>query len=651
MNRSIAPALALLVAAGCGAIGVRPRYSLGEDLRSETAQPGEAAIVLLDRCRLRLIGLPQAPATQLDCHRAVAITRSEGLPAAEVTLEVPRGKLVQITARTLLPDGRSILVEASAVHELLLEQTGGPGGQSRRAFVFAFPAVEVGAIVEHHFTVHDDGWWFRYRHRLDDTLPVRRASFEVDVASTLRIDHTRRGFGAAEIVARGEERRYRWERAGAPAYRPEPLGFDRAFGMPTVELALAEVRLPLGQERSAEVFQASWPDALGPLWRAVADAAAVGRAQVAPMSAPQHEAEVARIWSAVQRGIFDRAGVWSPRGGRRSASEIIESRYGASDERALVMLGAIRRAGLDAALGLVPSPALPDLNHEIFSLSGEEHWLVIVSRGRGEPLVLDPACLACVPGEIAPEHRGRRGVWVRPEDPGGVSRGVAAELFTLPSGPAIGLVLAQSLRVGDAGLLLERGVLRLLGARAAGIRSLLLDDRSRASQAMAGQVGLSSHPRDALEELGDGGLSLAMSARPRPGATRAGRWLAAPLSALLPTGEIARLEAQRRGPVRFDEPPGFVHRAELALDPGWRWQGVPARREVETRLGRYRLEVREDGGVLIVEEELRVHPATVDPPEYGELLRLVDQVRAARRQRLVAVGASDPAGSEPREPS
>lgn len=643
-------ALPLFFAAGCASIGVRPRYSLGEDLRSETAQPGEAAIVLLDRCRLRLIGLPQEPATQLDCHRAVAITRSEGLPAAEVTLEVPRGRLVQITARTLLPDGRSVLVEESAVHELLLEQAGGPGGRSRRAFVFAFPAVEVGAIVEHHFTVRDDGWWFRYRHRLDDTLPVRRASFEVDVASTLRIDHTSRGFGAPEIVARGEERRYRWEKVGAPAYRSEPLGFDRALGMPTVELALAEVRLPLAQERSVEVFQASWPDALEPLWRAVADAAAVGRARVGPMSEPQQELEVARIWSAVQRGIFDRAGVWSPRGGRRSASDIIESRYGASDERALVMLGAIRRAGLDAALGLVPSSALPDLNQEIFSPSGEEHWLVIVSRGQGEPLVLDPACAGCVPGQIAPAHRGRRGVLVRPQDSGGVSSGVATELFTLPNGPAIGLELAQSLRVGDAGLLLEHGVLRLLGARAAGIRSLLLDDRSRASQAMVGQAGLLPSPRDALEELRGGGLSLTMSPRARPGVTRAGRRLAASISALLPTGEIARLEAERRGPVRFDEPPGFMHRAELALDPGWRWEAVPARREVDTRLGLYRLEVRQEGGGLIVEEELRVHPATVVPSEYGELLRLVDQVRAARRQRLVAARAADRAGNRPQMP-
>lgn len=134
-------------------------------LTEVSGQPGAPAVVLHEKAELKMMDYGREASSYLKVDVRLKILTEEGKSFGEV--EIPHSgfhRLKNVEGRTVLPDGREIPLPEDAIFE---EQR----SRSLKSFVtkLAFPAVEVGAILDYRYTIRWDDlhylqpWYFNSR--------------------------------------------------------------------------------------------------------------------------------------------------------------------------------------------------------------------------------------------------------------------------------------------------------------------------------------------------------------------------------------------------------------------------------------------------------------------------------------------------------
>lgn len=122
-------------------------------LTSVPSDPGAPAVVLYEKARLKLLDYPHDVFSSLEVETRIKILTEQGKERySDVAIEHSRfWRLSDFAGRTVLPDGREIEISNDAIFVDTLSR-------ARREFVTkaAFPAVEVGAILDYRYRMHWD---------------------------------------------------------------------------------------------------------------------------------------------------------------------------------------------------------------------------------------------------------------------------------------------------------------------------------------------------------------------------------------------------------------------------------------------------------------------------------------------------------------
>lgn len=150
-----------------------------EKLPEQADFPDASAVILLDERQYSMnleFGAEPRVISQMTSHRIVKVLNQEGKDYGEVKIHIDRGqKVTKLAARTIKADGTVLKVSARDIHDV----SDFPDYvlyASSRAKVFAFPAVEPGAILDYDYAISDDdpfSWDIHYFQHRDPTLVTR----------------------------------------------------------------------------------------------------------------------------------------------------------------------------------------------------------------------------------------------------------------------------------------------------------------------------------------------------------------------------------------------------------------------------------------------------------------------------------------------
>jgi hypothetical protein len=351
------------------------------------------------------------------------------------------------------------------------------------------------------------------------------------------------------------------------------------------------------------------------------------------------------------------------------------SGVGSADERALVLLTLLRQWGIAAASLWLPSADTPDPTPTLATPDRLNELVVFALPAQARPLLLDPACLGCAPGELTLVHQDREGLLAMPADeinPHEVPVDMALSqrgfptiryaLWRTPSDakrvPPIGTVLA--IEQTDRGFDLISGRLTAQGSMAAALRQFRYqqDDTTTDDSLWRGLSAIPAGNTVSWQGL-DVDEATTGSARDVAIVATVGRSPFAPvgvalvdgvallpLNALVPVPWLARFEAMRLDltlevapPLPTDAgprgPTGFYHDLSVILHPGTRVLALPSTQVTSNAAGTYTLVAEISGQSLRVREELILHANSFSGDLLVQLAELCQVARLARNQAII----------------
>ena len=427
-------------------------------LDSVPGAPSAPAVILSKSATVRFARPPREPRSSLDVRVRTKILSEAGLDHGQVALGQGAGlELVAFEGRTVRPDGSVVPLDRDAV----FRQT--PGGQ-RAATRVAFPAVEVGAILDYRFRlawrapVFPEPWLF------DDRVPTRSSELTYEVPPGWRVRHHLRRTGRAtwETEASsmpGGGRRTVLRLRDLDAVPDEPAGF------PYADLAhaawLVTERIVTPDNRAIDIA-ADWATVSAPYVTAYdaarrfgRDARRLARRLTADLADPRARVE------AIYRHVRDHVRTTSMTirvGEGAAVDHVLRDGQGSAAEVALLLATMLEAANQSARLVWAADwrDGWPDT--EIVRPGWFSHVLVATRVGR-ERLWLDATDRRLAAGRLAPLQEGTGAVLIDPP---------RAEAVVLPTTPPEGSARRADvhLALDEAGALGGTGTLELTGHHA-----------------------------------------------------------------------------------------------------------------------------------------------------------------------------------------
>lgn len=161
IRRSLVAAFALalfltLAAAARAKEDFPPVTDAERALTAVEGHPGAPAVVLFEKAELKMQDYPREPSSVLSVHVRLKILTEEGKEYGQVSVPHSRFfRLGDFEGRTVRPDGTVVPLEKESIFQ---ERT----SRARKSFVTkaAFPAVEVGSILEYRYKMRWDYLYF-----------------------------------------------------------------------------------------------------------------------------------------------------------------------------------------------------------------------------------------------------------------------------------------------------------------------------------------------------------------------------------------------------------------------------------------------------------------------------------------------------------
>ncbi len=454
--RRIPLTLTLLLAAPLAAQTFPEITQAERELLEVPGHPGAGAVVLRKSAELHLADSRTGAPTTLEVFVRTKILTESGKDLGQVAVGHSSGvRLERFEGRTTTADGRVVLLGENAVFTERSSKIG-------RSFLTkaAFPAVEVGAVVDYRFRLQ---WRSAYVEpwTLEEAVPTLLAELVYHVPRGMDAVHHVRG--PLQVASQSDETAdgtlvRLWAEDLPPALE-EPYSFPRndlvtrVMIVPRHETAADGTRVPLfdSWKTVCRSFEALY-DGVRERRRQVRKTALL---LVAGEKRNDRRASLLQAW--VRDEIATRGSGLRPEPGA-TLDSVLDERRGGAAERALL---------LQAMLGALKIPArlvwAVDWRGGFADLDvvnpGWFDKVLVLAEIEGRPLLLDPSDRRLPAGKVSPVHEGTQALVVDREQPGVIELGSSA-----PDDSVRRMELA--LTAGDDGRLAGRGRLSLTGHHA-----------------------------------------------------------------------------------------------------------------------------------------------------------------------------------------
>lgn len=378
-----------------------PPISPEEKSLVRLTQDPEADAVVLNNERIgKMTQKGDQRVNVLDYHVRMKVLTERGKEYAEV--RIPAGKysrVENIQARTVLKDGRVVPVPADQVFQKVVAKV---GGFKETAWVFNFPQVEPGAIIEYRYRRYDDrmvfldpfffaGPEFTLRAKVSQAVPGDMSYAILCELCPDSMPPTR------ETWREGKLNGYKYVRElrDLPGYRGE--GF-----MPPARDANPRLEMLLTGWRNVVIWGIDRQDRFFVDWASVARyAAAYYQEAMKDMGdmkklvgewtagLADEDAKIRSVYRHVQLDFRYNASdqVFA---GSRALKDIIKDRVADNEEKAVLLIAALKAIGVTAHPALVCGRHGGSLHAKFYSLSQFTHTVAAIPQADGSYLWLDP---------------------------------------------------------------------------------------------------------------------------------------------------------------------------------------------------------------------------------------------------------------------
>lgn len=611
-----APARAALVAPDFPPV---PEREMG--LSEVPGHPESPAVMLYRRGDVRFrLKAGKGVITTVEEHFRLKVLTTAGLSYGEFEIEHHDwSRLEELSARTLLPDGRSLPLTGEAVFIATLSEA-----EDRHATRLALPGVEVGAILEirYRLEVHSplllEPWVFH------DDIPILHSEVNYQVPKAVIFHLVERNpsgllLHQEESAGRRKARLVRVWAQDVPPLVEEPHGPSRldratlhAIVVEDVQIGRFTTQFPTTWSGLAEYMERQfWPgkrreeQAKGRAREILADLPGATRTQKA---------------DALYRFVRDRIAT-SPGDSflldeKVTADLVLERGAGTPVEKALLLTSMLEAAGLQPKLVLAARRRSGLLDPDLMILAHLQHvFLRVVVDGAGRLLDPGDSCLAF--GQIDPAYEGTRMLLAVIGLKGGL-----AEVPGTPSADNTRHAEIE-LTVGGDGALTGHGRLTFTGHHA--YRACSRQRESADEPALFWRRWLEERLVDfAVEEVrvdhavDERELRLTWTMRQRATEVLGDEVMLAPSCPLGPVRQLLLLAPeQRRSMVILPFADEDTVDLRLAWPEGWEVEALPQAVEYEAEVGSFTVEVdlSEAGRFLRYQRRFIVAKPDLLPPE------------------------------------
>jgi hypothetical protein len=378
-----------------------PEITQAEKSLTKVPEDPEAdAVVLLKTRDGRILRKADDLVNVLQHHWRLKVLTERGKQYGAVRIRATKGSRVDaIEARTIKPDGTIVPVAPDQIFDKVVLRVGSYTIVDK---VFNFPAVEQGAILEYRYQRHDNGLFF-----LD---PYFFAGEEITLRS--RVSQGFLGGSSYSIVCDlcpavqpviGEWRDgkqkgqlYTMELKNVPGYRDEILMPPERETTPRLEMVLnlwkGQAFWALGRQ---DRFFIDWASVAGYVSYGYDKTIKEGQSAIKPVvdgwvqgaASPQEKA------AAVVRHVrndFRYIPYTSVVGASRSIGAILKDKTADNEEKAVLLLAALKTLGIEGQAVLVSGKDSGSVNPKFFSLSQFTHTVVALPKPDGGADYVDP---------------------------------------------------------------------------------------------------------------------------------------------------------------------------------------------------------------------------------------------------------------------
>jgi uncharacterized protein DUF3857 len=378
-----------------------PEITAEEKSQGAPAQDPDAAAVLLRNDRQgKILKIADDTVNMLQYHWRLKILKPSGKSLSEVHIGAGKNSRVSnIQARTVKSDGTVVPVAADQIFQKVVRQV---GDFKVVEWVFNFPAVEPGAIVEYQYERRVDylasvtPWYFEgsvftVRSRVSQSVPMGMGySILCDFCQGVKPDVSPFHEGKAQ----GQT--YSVELKNLPGYRNEIFMPPARDVSPRLEMVLQTWKdayfKQLGRQDS---FLIDWPSVAKYVEVNYQSGAKGGAEALNPLvaswttGAADSTAKLKAIFHHVQTD-FRYVAYDDVVGFIRPLPDILKSGYADNEEKAVLLQAALGVAGIQSDVALVSSKETGTLNPKFVSLTQFDHDVVVVAQPPASPMVLDP---------------------------------------------------------------------------------------------------------------------------------------------------------------------------------------------------------------------------------------------------------------------
>ena len=363
------------------------------DFKSVPDDPQAPAVILRQSRDGRIVARGSDTSNFLDFHWRLKVLQSRGAEFAEV--RIPAGKYARVSGiegRTIRPDGTIVPVPEDQIFRKLVTRA---RGYREMAYVFHFPAVEPGVIVEYRYQSVQNNLEFMSPWSFSGPLytVMSRVSQAVPALANYRVlcyhcpDPKARTSPWSEGANRGT--RFEWTvRDMAARHEEEWMPPDRVAGT-RLEMVLESWR---GRYWAAidraDIFIKDWNTAgrfADFYYQAVikdGQGTLKSLAKEWTSGLSDRDAILRAIVTHVQRD-FRYIPSEDVYGGSRRIDDLVKDRSADNEEKAVLLAGVLQAAGIKASIALVAGRDRGPLYENFYSLSEFSHGVVYVPEGDG----------------------------------------------------------------------------------------------------------------------------------------------------------------------------------------------------------------------------------------------------------------------------
>jgi hypothetical protein len=433
---ALAPALCLAAGKEDASAAGWPEITKEERALTKVPQDPEAdAVVLLNERNGKIVPKGGDTVNVIDHHVRFKILTDRGKRYADIQIAAEKySRVSDIRARTIKPDGTAVPVAPDQIFEKITFQV---GSYKQTAWVFSFPAVEPGAILEYRYDRHDNflvfiepfyfaGPEFTLRARMTQAIPE-------DMGYTLLCDLC--PGSQPPVITNWREGKvkgklYSQELRDLPGYKDELFMPPARDVSPRIEFVLLEWKRhywpSLG--RQDRVF-IDWPSVAQHVAHNYQGAVKEGQSSLKPVvegwlqgtTDPQEKTKT--ILRHVQRD-FRYLSFLDVYGRVRSIETMLKETIADNEDKAVLLMAALKTVGIDSYAALVSGRNGGALNPKFFSLSQFTHAVVAVPQAGGGYLWLDPTLTFAPFGFMPWKDSGAEALLIK---------GKEGEMIALPS--------------------------------------------------------------------------------------------------------------------------------------------------------------------------------------------------------------------------